>query len=56
MFLRRLDPAAAVRRYVEFYVTEYNATIPHVAFSGQTPDEIYSGRGAEIPAKLDAGR
>ncbi len=56
LFLHRLDTTAAVRRHVEFYVAEYNATIPHAAFSGQTPDEIYFGRGAEIPAKLEAGR
>ena len=40
-FLHRLETAAAVRHYVAFYVAEYNATIPHAAFSGQTPDEIY---------------
>jgi len=54
--LHRLETAAAVRRHVAFYVAEYNATIPHAAFSGQTPDEIYFGRGEAIPAKLEAGR
>ena len=52
----RLEAAAAVSRYVEFYVAEYNATIPHAAFAGQPPDEIYFGRGEGIPAKLEAGR
>ncbi len=47
---------AAVRRHVAFYVPEYNATIPHAAFSGQTPDEIYFDRGGGIPAKLEAGK
>ena len=56
MFLHRLETAAAVRRYVEFYVAEYNATIPHAAFSGQTPDEIYFGRGKGIAARLEAGK
>jgi len=56
LFLHRLETAAAVRHYVAFYVAEYNATIPHAAFSGQTPDEIYFGRGEGIPAKLKAGR
>ena len=56
LFLHRLETAAAVRRHVAFYVAEYNATIPHAAFSGQTPDEIYFGRGDGIPAKLKAGR
>ena len=56
LFLHRLETAAAVRRYVEFYVAEYNATIPHAAFFGQTPDEIYFGRGKGIPARLEAGK
>jgi transposase InsO family protein len=56
LFLHRLERAAAVRRYVEFYVAEYNATIPHAAFAGQTPDEIYFGRGKGIPARLEAGK
>ena len=56
LFLHRLETAAAVRRYVEFYVAEYNATIPHAAFSGQTPDEVYFGTGEGIPAKLEAGK
>jgi len=55
LFLHRLE-TAAVRRYVEFYVAEYNATIAHAAFSGQTPDEIYFGRGEGIAAKLEAGK
>ncbi len=56
LFLHRLETVAAVRRHVAFYVPEYNATIPHAAFSGQTPDEIYFGRGGEISAKLETGK
>ncbi len=56
LFLHRLDTTAAVRRHVAFYVAEYNATIPHAAFSGQTPDEMVFGRGEGIPAKLEASR
>jgi len=56
LFLHRLDTTAAVRRHVAFYVAEYNATIPHAAFAGQTPDEMYFGRGEGIPARLEAGR
>lgn len=36
LFLHRLETVAAVRRHVAFYVGEYNATIPHAAFVGQT--------------------
>jgi transposase InsO family protein len=56
LFLHRLETVVAVRRHVTFYVAEYNATIPHAAFSGQTPDEVYFGRGAEIPAELEAAK
>jgi hypothetical protein len=41
---------------VEFYVTEQTERIPHAAFHGQTPDEIYFGRGAQIPDELAARR
>ena len=30
--------------------------MPHSAFVGQTPDEIYRGLGAELPAKLAGAR
>jgi len=56
LFLHRLETLSAVRRHVGFYVAEYNATIPHAAFCGQTPDEVYFGHGAEIPAELEAER
>jgi putative transposase len=56
LFLHRLETVSAVRRHVAFYVSEYNATIPHAAFCGQTPDEMYFGHGARVPAELEAGR
>jgi transposase InsO family protein len=56
LYLHQLDNIATVRRLVEFYVTEHNERIPHAAFHGQTPDEIYFGRGAQIPDELAARR
>jgi len=56
LFLNRLETVAAVRRHVAFYVTEYNERIPHAAFRGQTPDEIYLGYGCEIPAQLEIAK
>jgi hypothetical protein len=41
-----------VTRLVEFYVTEHNQRIPHAAFDGQTPNEIYFGRGDRVPDEL----
>jgi hypothetical protein len=37
---------------LEFYVNEYNQRMPHSAFEGQMPDEMYFGRGATIPDEL----
>jgi transposase InsO family protein len=56
LYLHRLESTAAVRRYVAFYVEEYNGKIPHVAFQGQTPDEVYSGHDEEIPIELESAR
>ncbi len=56
LFLNTLDTTAAVRRLVTFYVAAHNAEIPHSAFSGQTPDEMYYGRGQRIPEQLEAAK
>jgi putative transposase len=45
LFLHSLDSVGTVRRLVEFYVEEHNTVLPHSAFRGQTPDEMYFGRG-----------
>jgi hypothetical protein len=34
----------------------HNSQIPHSAFSGQTPDEMYFGMVANLPAELAAAR
>ena len=41
LFLHPLDTVATVRRLVAFYVDEHNRVLPHSAFRGQTPDEMY---------------
>ena len=43
------------RRLVAFYVDEHNRVLPHSAFRGQTPDEIYFGTGDAVPADLISG-
>ena len=45
LFLHSLDSVTTVRRLVEFYVQEHNRVLPHSAFHGQTPDEMYSAEG-----------
>src|SRR5215475_14413459 len=52
LFLHPLDGVTTVRRLVEFYVQEHNRVLPHSAFRGQTPDEMYFGTGDAIPANL----
>jgi putative transposase len=52
LFLRPLDSVTTVRRLVEFYVHEPNRVLPHSAFRGQTPDEMYFGTGDAVPAAL----
>jgi len=47
-----LDNVATVRRLVAFYVDEHNRVLPHSAFGGQTPDEMYFRTGEGIPAEL----
>jgi len=56
LFLHPLDTVATVRRHVAFYIREHNSTMPHSAFLGQTPDEMYFGRGDDIPTQLTAAR
>jgi hypothetical protein len=52
LFLHSLDNVTTVRRLVEFYVQEHNQVLPHSAFGGQTPDEMYFGTGDAVPAEL----
>jgi len=50
--LNTLDTVAAVRRLTSFYVAEHNTAIPHSAFRGETPDEMYFGTGTTVAATL----
>ena len=52
LFLNTLDSVARVRAMVEFHVNEHNTKMPHPAFSGQTPDEMFFGTGAKVPEEL----
>jgi transposase InsO family protein len=52
LFLHSLDSVTTVRQLVTFYVDEHNRMLPHSAFHGQTPDEMYFGTGDAVPADL----
>ena len=44
-------PIGSVERLVEFCVREHNSVMPHAAFNGQTPDEVYFGTGNQVTAR-----
>ncbi len=52
LFLNTLDTVSAVKKLVSFYVDEHNTRLPHSAFRGQTPDEMYFGTGDHITDDL----
>jgi transposase InsO family protein len=52
LFLNTLDTVARVRALVEFYVSEHNTKMPHPAFAGQTPDEMFFGTGTKVPDEV----
>ncbi|MFC1763507.1 transposase [Planctomycetota bacterium] len=56
LFLNTLDTISAVKKLVSFYVEQHNTHLPHSAFSGQTPDEMYFGTGAHIPDELNTAK
>jgi hypothetical protein len=51
-----LESVESLRRLVDFYVRQHNEVMPHAAFEGQTPNEMYFGRGDPVVVKLAAAR
>ena len=56
LYLHTLDNMGTLRRLIAFYVRAHNETIPHAAFNGQTPDEMYFGNGDAVVIDLAAAR
>ena len=56
LYLNTLDTVTTVRKLVAFYIDQHNTHLPHSAFRGQTPDEMYFGTGCKIPERLEASR
>ena len=56
LYLNSLDTVSTLTKLVRFYVQEHNTRLPHSAFRGQTPDEMYFKTGKEIPRQLEAAR
>ena len=56
LYLNSLDSVTTIERLVAFYVVEHNTRLPHSAFRGQTPDEMYFGTGGHVPVELEAAK
>ncbi len=56
LYLHSLESVESLRRLVDFYVRQHNEVMPHAAFEGQTPDEMYYGRGDAVVMQLLGGR
>ena len=56
LFLNTLDTIGTLQKLIAFYVDEHNTRLPHSAFRGQTPDEMYCGTGNHVPQELEAAR
>jgi hypothetical protein len=56
LYLHNLDNTATLRRLIAFYVRAHNETMPHAAFNGQTPDEMYFGNGDGVVIDLAAAQ
>ena len=56
LYLHTLDSFMALHRLVAFYVTAHNEVMPHSAFNGETPDEMYFGTGGAVAFELGIGR
>ena len=56
LYLHGLETESEVRRLIAFYVEAHDDVIPHSAFDGQTPNEVFFGTGDSVVAKLAAER
>ena len=54
LYLNTLDTVSRLEKLVMFYVDEHNTRLPHSAFHGQTPNEMYFCTGERIPDELEA--
>jgi len=56
LYLNSLDTIERLRTLVAFFVEEHNTKMPHAAFRGHTPDEVYLGTAPNLPAQLADSR
>jgi len=56
LYLNTLDTVSTLEKLVAFYVDEHNTRLPHSAFRGQTPHEMYFGTGDPIPVEIESAK
>ena len=56
LYLHGLETESELRRLIAFYVDAHNEVMPHSAFEGHTPNEVFFGTGDAVVAKLAADR
>jgi transposase InsO family protein len=56
LYLHGLETESELRRLIAFYVDAHNEVMPHSAFEGQTPNEVFFGTGDPAVAKLASDR
>ncbi len=56
LYLCELSNATVLEKLVALHVDQHNSVMPHSAFRGQTPNEVYFGTGARVADDLAATR
>jgi putative transposase len=56
LYLHSLASVGQLDRLVGFYVEQHNKVMPHSAFDGQTPDEVFFGKFSIVEAKIQRDR
>jgi hypothetical protein len=56
LYLHSLESFTQLEQLIDFYVREHNTQMPHHAFVGQTPDEVYFNQADRVRDGLTAAR
>ena len=52
LYLNELRDLKTLEPHIDFYIREHNSVMPHAAFDGLTPDEMYFGTGDAILERI----
>ena len=56
LYLHSLESFTLLKQLIDFYVREHNTQMPHHAFVGQTPDEVYFDQADRVDDHLRTAR